>query len=106
MAVCPNPTGSTGYGQRHTDAIRCNWGGSPYEDLVKCFEHLENKVDYIDTTRAVALGASYGGYMISRAHSSPTPGSAALTTWQTGSRAMSWGASSRPLCATTAPSRH
>lgn len=64
VAVCPNPTGSTGYGQRHTDAIRCNWGGSPYEDLVKCFEYLENKVDYIDTTHAVALGASYGGYMI------------------------------------------
>ncbi|KAK5990897.1 putative dipeptidyl-peptidase 5 [Cladobotryum mycophilum] len=64
IAVCPNPTGSTGYGQKHIDAIQQNWGGLPYEDLVKCFEYLEKEVDYIDTTRAVALGASYGGYMI------------------------------------------
>ncbi|KJZ72655.1 hypothetical protein HIM_08014 [Hirsutella minnesotensis 3608] len=64
VVVCPNPTGSTGYGQKHVDAIARNWGGSPYEDLVKCFEYLEKKVDYIDTSRAVALGASYGGYMI------------------------------------------
>ena len=65
VAVCPNPTGSTGYGQGHVDGIASNWGGTPYEDLVKCFEYLEREVDYIDTSRAVALGASYGGYMIS-----------------------------------------
>ncbi|PHH88205.1 hypothetical protein CDD83_7840 [Cordyceps sp. RAO-2017] len=64
VVVCPNPTGSTGYGQQHVDAITCNWGGNPYEDLVKCFEYLEKEVDYVDTSRAVALGASYGGYMI------------------------------------------
>ncbi|KAF4510727.1 hypothetical protein G6O67_002597 [Ophiocordyceps sinensis] len=64
VVVCPNPTGSTGYGQQHVDAIACNWGGSPYEDLVKCFEYLEKELDYVDTSRAVALGASYGGYMI------------------------------------------
>lgn len=65
VVVCPNFTGSTGYGQAFTDAIADNWGGTPYEDLVKCFEHLEKNVDYIDTDRAVALGASYGGFMIS-----------------------------------------
>lgn len=65
VVVSPNPTGSTGYGQDHTDAIQNNWGGDPYIDLVKCFEFLEKEVSYIDTTRAVALGASYGGYMIS-----------------------------------------
>ncbi|KAG6005142.1 hypothetical protein E4U21_000396 [Claviceps maximensis] len=64
VVVAPNPTGSTGYGQKHTDDITCNWGGHPYEDLVLCFEHLEKNVDYVDTSRAVALGASYGGYMI------------------------------------------
>ncbi|KAG5944958.1 hypothetical protein E4U53_006782 [Claviceps sorghi] len=64
VVVAPNPTGSTGYGQKHTDAITRNWGGNPYKDLVLCFEHLEKNVDYIDTSRAVALGASYGGYMI------------------------------------------
>ncbi|KAF4944665.1 hypothetical protein FSARC_14610 [Fusarium sarcochroum] len=64
IAVCPNPTGSTGYGQAHIDAIANHWGGAPYDDLVKCFEYLEKHVDYVDTDRAVALGASYGGYMI------------------------------------------
>lgn len=63
VVVCPNPIGSTGYGQQHVDAITENWGGGPYEDLVKCFKYLK-KVKYIDTDRAVALGASYGGYMI------------------------------------------
>lgn len=68
MVVSPNPTGSTGYGQDHTDAIQNNWGGDPYVDLVKCFEYLEKEVSYIDTDRAVALGASYGGYMMSKFH--------------------------------------
>jgi len=64
VVVCPNPTGSTGYGQDHVDAITENWGGTPYEDLVKCFDHLEKEVSYVDTKNAVALGGSYGGYMI------------------------------------------
>lgn len=66
VVVCPNPTGSTGYGQAHTDAIAGHWGGAPYDDLVKCFEYIEKKMSYVDTDRAVALGASYGGYMISK----------------------------------------
>ncbi|KIW19605.1 hypothetical protein PV08_00178 [Exophiala spinifera] len=64
IVVCPNPTGSTGYGQAFTDAIRNEWGGLPYEDLVKGFEHIEANLDFVDTSRAVALGASYGGFMM------------------------------------------
>jgi len=64
VVVAPNPTGSTGYGQDFTDAIAKNWGGRPYEDLVKCFEYIKKELDYVDTDNAVALGASYGGYMI------------------------------------------
>jgi dipeptidyl aminopeptidase/acylaminoacyl peptidase len=64
VVVAPNPTGSTGYGQDFTDAIRNEWGGLPYGDLVKGFEHIEKEIDFIDTNRAVALGASYGGYMM------------------------------------------
>lgn len=64
IVICPNPTGSTGYGQGFTDAIRNNWGGLPYEDLVKGFEYIEADLDFVDTSRAVALGASYGGYMM------------------------------------------
>ncbi|KAI0164934.1 prolyl oligopeptidase [Xylariaceae sp. FL1272] len=64
VAVMPNPTGSTGYGQAYTDAIAKNWGGRPYHDLELCFEHIANNLSYVDTENAVALGASYGGYMI------------------------------------------
>ncbi|KAJ5591808.1 uncharacterized protein N7459_002177 [Penicillium hispanicum] len=64
VVITPNPTGSTGYGQAFTDAICGEWGGRPYKDLVKGFEYIEQNLDYVDTTRAVALGASYGGYMM------------------------------------------
>lgn len=64
IVVCPNPTGSTGYGQAFTDAIRGNWGGDPYEDIVKCFEWIGENMPEADNSRAVALGASYGGYMV------------------------------------------
>ena len=64
IVITPNPTGSTGYGQDFTDAIANEWGGLPYEDLVKGFEYIKANLSYVDTSRAVALGASYGGYMI------------------------------------------
>ncbi|KAI0136521.1 prolyl oligopeptidase [Xylariales sp. AK1849] len=64
VVVMPNPTGSTGYGQAFTDGIAKEWGGRPYNDLVNCFEHIAENLDYVDTSRAVALGASYGGYMV------------------------------------------
>lgn len=56
--------GSTGYGQAFTDAINNDWGGAPYEDLVKGFDAALAKYAFIDGARACALGASYGGYMI------------------------------------------
>lgn len=65
VVVAPNPTGSTGYGMALQDGITGEWGGRPYNDLVACFEYIEKNLPYVDTNRAVALGASYGGYMIS-----------------------------------------
>jgi dipeptidyl aminopeptidase/acylaminoacyl peptidase len=56
--------GSTGYGQAFTDAINGDWGGAPYEDLMKGLDAALNKYPWLDGTRTVALGASYGGYMI------------------------------------------
>ena len=64
VVVTPNPTGSTGYGQDFTDAITGGWGGRPYQDLVRGFEHIKANMSFVDTDRAVALGASYGGYMM------------------------------------------
>ncbi len=56
--------GSTGYGQAFTDAIRGDWGGKPLEDLRKGFDAALAHAPWLDGTRACALGASYGGYMI------------------------------------------
>ena len=64
IVIAPNPTGSTGYGQPFTDAIRNDWGGAPYDDLAAGFEYIKKELDFVDTDRAVALGASYGGYMM------------------------------------------
>ncbi len=46
------------------NGIKNQWGGRPYLDLVKGFEYIEKNLPYVDTSRAVALGASYGGYMV------------------------------------------
>jgi dipeptidyl aminopeptidase/acylaminoacyl peptidase len=56
--------GSTGYGQAFTDAIRGDWGGAPYEDLMSGLDAALAKYTWLDGDRAAALGASYGGYMI------------------------------------------
>ncbi|CAK7275480.1 hypothetical protein SEPCBS119000_006712 [Sporothrix epigloea] len=64
VVVTPNPTGSTSYGMALQDGIQNEWGGRPYQDIVKCVDYVEQNLPYVDMSRAVALGASYGGYMI------------------------------------------
>ncbi|MGQ0587802.1 MAG: prolyl oligopeptidase family serine peptidase [Gammaproteobacteria bacterium] len=56
--------GSTGYGQAFTDSISGDWGGKPLEDLQKGWAHALARYKFLDGSRACALGASYGGYMI------------------------------------------
>jgi dipeptidyl aminopeptidase/acylaminoacyl peptidase len=56
--------GSTGYGQAFTDAISRHWGDRPLEDLQKGWAHALATYQYLDGSRACALGASYGGYMV------------------------------------------
>lgn len=89
VVVAVNPTGSTGYGQGFVDGIQGQWGktarngvvtladfgagGRPYIDLERAVEYLENtdKYSYIDFDRTVALGASYGGFMINYIQGKP-----------------------------------
>jgi dipeptidyl aminopeptidase/acylaminoacyl peptidase len=63
-AVMVDFHGSTGYGQAFTDAIRNDWGGKPYQDLMKGLDYALAKYPFLDGGRVCALGASYGGYMI------------------------------------------
>ena len=59
----PNPHGSTGYGQDFTTSISGDWGGKPYEDVIKVTEALA-KLPYVDADRMGAMGWSYGGYFM------------------------------------------
>ncbi|KAF2236963.1 dipeptidyl-peptidase-like protein V precursor [Viridothelium virens] len=61
--VCPQFTGSTGYGQQFVDDVRGDWAGRPYKDIVAVFEHIKENVEGADTSRAILGGLSYGGYM-------------------------------------------
>jgi len=56
--------GSTGYGQKFTDAISQHWGDRPLEDLQKGWDAALKKYSFLDGERACALGASYGGFMV------------------------------------------
>jgi dipeptidyl aminopeptidase/acylaminoacyl peptidase len=56
--------GSPGYGQAFTDSIRDDFGGKPLADLQKGYAAALERYPFLDPSRAAALGASYGGYMI------------------------------------------
>ena len=64
VVVMPNPRGSTGYGQKFVDEINNDWGGRAFDDIMAVTDHVAAEVPYVDATRMVAAGASYGGYMI------------------------------------------
>jgi len=63
VVIWINFHGSPGYGQKFTDAINGNWGGDPFEYLMKGIDYAEQHYPFIDKERECALGASYGGYM-------------------------------------------
>ena len=63
VVAYPNPHGSTGYGQEFTTSISGDWGGKPYEDVIKVTEALA-KLPYVDAERMGAMGWSYGGYFM------------------------------------------
>ncbi len=62
--VLVNPHGSKGYGQKFCDAVSGDWGGLPYQDLMKGVDEAVKRYPFIDANRIAAAGASYGGYMI------------------------------------------
>jgi dipeptidyl aminopeptidase/acylaminoacyl peptidase len=63
VVIFINFHGSPGYGQKFIDAINGDWGGAPFEDLMKGLDYAEQHYPFIDKDRECALGASYGGYM-------------------------------------------
>ena len=63
VVIMINFHGSPGYGQKFIDEINGDWGGAPFEDLMKGLDYAEKNYPFIDKGRECALGASYGGYM-------------------------------------------
>lgn len=64
IVVAPNPTGSTGYGQKLTDDISLDWNGKVFTDLMNGLDYSIKQFPQIDESRMAAAGASYGGYMM------------------------------------------
>ncbi|KAJ1862436.1 dipeptidylpeptidase, partial [Coemansia sp. RSA 2703] len=64
VTIVINFHGSSGYGQNFTDSIRHKWGDYPYVDLMRGIDYVSNTFSFVDTSRMVALGGSYGGYMV------------------------------------------
>lgn len=44
--------------------VNDSWGGNPFKDLQKLMDHLA-KIAFVDMNKAVLVGGSYAGYMIS-----------------------------------------
>lgn len=58
-----NPRGSHGYNQAFVDAVRNDYGGGDYADIMAGLDYVIEKNDWIDTNRLGVTGGSYGGFM-------------------------------------------
>jgi dipeptidyl aminopeptidase/acylaminoacyl peptidase len=58
-----NPRGSHGYGQDYVNAVRGDYGGGDYQDLMLAVDYVLNQFDFIDESRLGVTGGSYGGFM-------------------------------------------
>ena len=58
-----NPRGSHGYGQEFVNAVRGDYGGGDYQDLMEAVDYVLQQHDFIDENRLAVTGGSYGGFM-------------------------------------------
>ncbi|MDZ5470241.1 S9 family peptidase [Bacillus sp. 31A1R] len=58
-----NPRGSHGYGQKFVDAVRGDYGGRDYADVMEAVDYVLDQFDFIDENRLGVTGGSYGGFM-------------------------------------------
>lgn len=62
VVIEPNIRGSTGYGTKFRDAALKDWGGADLEDVAGAAAYLKT-LAYVDPSRLVVFGGSYGGFM-------------------------------------------
>lgn len=58
-----NPRGSHGYSQEFVDAVRGDYGGGDYEDIMAGLDYVIEENEWIDTDHLGVTGGSYGGFM-------------------------------------------
>ena len=62
--VMINPHGSTGVSTSFREAVRNDFGGIPFEDIINGLKYALEKNSFMDSEKVCAAGGSYGGYMI------------------------------------------
>jgi dipeptidyl aminopeptidase/acylaminoacyl peptidase len=87
-----NPRGSTHYGQDFAKATHHDWGGKDYRDIMAGVEHAL-RLGYVDESRMVVTGASFGGYMTNWVIAHDNRFKAAVTEVTTANRYSQWGSS-------------
>lgn len=63
VVVFTNPRGSHGYGQQFVDAVRGDYGGKDYLDVMAATDYAVEHFDFVDETKLGVTGGSYGGFM-------------------------------------------
>lgn len=63
VVLYTNPRGSHGYGQKFVDAVRGDYGGNDYSDLMAAVDYALDTFSFIDEDRLGVTGGSYGGFM-------------------------------------------
>ncbi len=63
VVVFTNPRGSHGYGQPFVNAVRGDYGGKDYIDVMSAVDYVLENYDFIDETKLGVTGGSYGGFM-------------------------------------------
>ncbi|AQQ52577.1 S9 family peptidase [Planococcus lenghuensis] len=58
-----NPRGSHSYSQIFVDAVRGDYGGGDYRDIMRALDTVLAENDWIDEKRLGVTGGSYGGFM-------------------------------------------
>ncbi|PLR84679.1 peptidase [Bacillus canaveralius] len=58
-----NPRGSLGYGQEFVNAVRGDYGGEDYKDLMAAVDYAIDSFPFVDKERLGVMGGSYGGFM-------------------------------------------
>lgn len=58
-----NPRGGHSYSQQFVNAVRGDYGGADYEDIMAGLDHVLENYNWIDADRLGVTGGSYGGFM-------------------------------------------